>query len=49
MIAKAGVCARADAHKVGMDFELEVQGVAELTDHPIVRAEETLRSRSLAS
>lgn len=41
--------ARADAHKVGMDFDIEIQGVAELSDHPVVRADETLQSRSLAS
>lgn len=48
-IAKAGVCARADAHKVGRDFDIELQGIEELTDHPVVRADETIVSRSLAS
>ena len=46
---KAGVCARADAHKVGRDFDIELQGIEELTDHPVVRADDTLVSRSLAS
>lgn len=48
-IFKAGVCARGDAHKVSKDFDIEVQGIAELTDHPIVRADQALLSRSLAS
>ncbi len=48
-ILKAGVCARTDAHKVARDFGVTVEGVAELTDHPVVRAQEGLQSRSLAS
>ena len=48
-IAKAGVCARTDACKVGQDFDIEVQGIAELTDHPVVRTDGALMSRSLAS
>ena len=48
-IVKAGVCARADAHKVGRDFDMELQGIEELTDHPVVRADDVIVSRSLAS
>lgn len=48
-IVKAGVCAHTDAHKIARDFGVTVEGVAELTDHPIVRTQEGLQSRSLAS
>lgn len=48
-IAKAGVNARLDAHKMLRDLNVGVEGVVELTAHPVALADLQHQSRSLAS